>query len=386
MKDESILLKWEELVNDNNYKEYFISYEDAWYNTLDKVKIYIDKHNCRPSGTSKNIDIKKMGSWICNQQTKYKKKSYIMKDEAIRLKWEEFISDIKYKEYMMSYEEVWYDTLDKLKVYIDENKRRPSSTSKNIDIKKSGAWICNQLTNYKRTRAIMKDEAIRLKWEDFISDDKYKEYFVSYEDAWYDKLNKVKVYMDQYNCRPSSRSENKDIKTLNKWVSHQVTNYKNKSKIMKDEAFRLKWEEFVSDDKYKEYFTKPSKKPVNVKQQLPRDKQFRIDIVKRDKVCIISGEGKKSCEAAHIIPFVDSDESNKYNIDNGILLSASIHKLFDKYLWSINELSEIVISNELLDDNHGYLIRKFGGKKLNLNDNQMKNMNSHYHIFKEKYE
>ena len=52
----------------------------------------------------------------------------------------------------------------------------------------------------------------------------------------------------------------------------------------------------------------------------------------------------------------------------------------------INELSEIVISNELLDDNHGYLIRKFGGKKLNLNDNQMKNMNSHYHIFKEKYE
>ena len=42
---------------------------------------------------SKDKAIKKLGSWICTQQTNYKKKSHIMKEEAIRLKWEEFVSD-----------------------------------------------------------------------------------------------------------------------------------------------------------------------------------------------------------------------------------------------------------------------------------------------------
>ena len=39
------------------------------------------------------------------------------------------------------------------------------------------------------------------------------------------------------------------------------------------------------------------------------------------------------CEACHIIPF---SESNNFDIDNGLLLNSNLHKLFDKYYWSIN--------------------------------------------------
>jgi hypothetical protein len=40
-----------------------------------------------------------MGNWLINQNTKYKKTNEIMKDELIRQKWEEFITDEKYKQY-----------------------------------------------------------------------------------------------------------------------------------------------------------------------------------------------------------------------------------------------------------------------------------------------
>ena len=62
-----------------------------------------------------------------------------MKDEAIRLKWEEFVNDARYKEHFMSGDEAWYDTLSKVKAYMDEHKSRPSSTSKDKAIKKLGS-------------------------------------------------------------------------------------------------------------------------------------------------------------------------------------------------------------------------------------------------------
>ena len=42
--------------------------------------------------------------WISTQQKNYKKKQYIMSREDIKMKWEEFIGDPKYKKYFLSNE------------------------------------------------------------------------------------------------------------------------------------------------------------------------------------------------------------------------------------------------------------------------------------------
>ena len=59
-------------------------------------------------------------------------------------------------------------------------------------IKIISKWVSHQMTNYKKKSRIMKDEKIRSKWKDFINDPKYKQYFISYEEQWYDKLEKIK--------------------------------------------------------------------------------------------------------------------------------------------------------------------------------------------------
>jgi hypothetical protein len=68
----------------------------------------------------------------------------------------------------------WIDKLKLVSDYIDKNKKRPSSTDKNKDIKVLGQFLSNQSNNYKNNEQIMKDSNIRKLYETFI--EKYKEY------------------------------------------------------------------------------------------------------------------------------------------------------------------------------------------------------------------
>jgi uncharacterized protein YeaO (DUF488 family) len=72
-----------------------------------------------------------------------------MNDE-IRNLWKEFTKE--YNEYLKSNEEIWIDNLNKLKQYINENNIKPSTISKNNEIKQLGQWISNQQRNYKKIK------------------------------------------------------------------------------------------------------------------------------------------------------------------------------------------------------------------------------------------
>jgi hypothetical protein len=164
MKNEDIKKQWEEFIKE--YKQYFISNEEKWIQTLDKVKEYINTHNKLPSSTDKNKEIKVLGIWICHQKANYPDKE-IMKNEDIRKLWEEFIKE--YEEYFLSNEEIWKHKLDKVKEYINTFNKLPSSTDKNKEIKVLGSWIGTQKAKYP-DKQIMKNEDIRKQWEEFIKE------------------------------------------------------------------------------------------------------------------------------------------------------------------------------------------------------------------------
>ena len=78
MKEQEIYDAWTEFINDERYKEYFMSNEEQWYENLKKVKEFMDTHQKRPSST--NEEEKSLGLWIHNQKTNYGKN--IMKEET----------------------------------------------------------------------------------------------------------------------------------------------------------------------------------------------------------------------------------------------------------------------------------------------------------------
>jgi len=254
MQDEKIRECWTKFVSDEKYKKYFMSNDEAWHDNLEKVKKFIDMENKRPDSNSKNQDEKSLGSWISNQLHGYSKKTHIMSDKKIRECWRKFVDDEKYKEYFISNEEVWHDNLEKVKNFIDKESKRPSITSKNQDEKYLGSWIGKQLNMYNKKTEIMSDKIIRECWRKFVSDEKYKKYFILNDEVWYDNLEKVKKFIDTWNKRPNSNSKNQDEKYLGQWISHQPMKYNKKTGIMSDEKIQKCWKKFVDDEKYKKYF------------------------------------------------------------------------------------------------------------------------------------
>ena len=93
MKNDTIYNKWSEFIND--YKKYLRSNEEIWYDTFNDVKKYIDENNQKPSSHSE--DTKKIGRWICTQQTNYRKRIKTMKSLKLYNEWTNFLGN--YKQY-----------------------------------------------------------------------------------------------------------------------------------------------------------------------------------------------------------------------------------------------------------------------------------------------
>jgi len=248
MKENSMRLEWEKFILD--YKQYFVSNEEEWFSTLEKVKKYINENGKRPSCKDTNNEINSLGSWINVQQQNYNIKVQIMKEDNVRSEWEKFILD--YKQYFMSNEEEWLLTLGKVKKYIDDNKKRPLNNNDSNEIKTLGRWIDVQQRNYNKQLQIMKKDKIKLEWDKFISE--YKYYFVSKDEQWLLTMEKVKKYIDDNKKRPSYSNKNNEIKSLGSWISVQLQNYDKKVQIMKEDNIRKEWTNFTTSEKYKTYF------------------------------------------------------------------------------------------------------------------------------------
>jgi hypothetical protein len=93
----------------------------------------------------------------------------------------------------------------------------------------------------------MKNDNIYKKWIKFIDSDKYKIYFMTNIDLWYNKLNQVKQYIDEYGKRPSEydKHDNNSCK-LGRWLNHQISQYKTKDRVMKQEHIYKEFENFIT--------------------------------------------------------------------------------------------------------------------------------------------
>ena len=236
--------------------------EEIWMKNLEKVKKYINENNKRPTQCNKDKNIKNMGTFVANSQKKYAKKIQIMKDENIRTLWEEFINDIRYKKYIQlpTMIELFNINLNKLKNYIDTNKKRPSEGSKDKNIKSIAQWLVQKNNNYAKKIKNMKDDNIKKLWEEFINDEKYKEYILlpTTLEIFNINLSKVKIYIDTNKKRPVHESKDKYIKSLGKFIGHCQLNYVKKLHSMKYENIYELWTNFINDEKYKKYFQLPT--------------------------------------------------------------------------------------------------------------------------------
>lgn len=246
MNKELIYNAWTNFLTE--YKEYLLNNEEIWYKKLDLVKKYIDENKKRPSKHDKKKNIKELGYWIGTQKKNYNIKECIMNNEKIYNKYTEFITE--YQEYFLSIEEVWYNNLNKVQNYINENNKLPSQHNKNQEIKKLGNWISENKQNYKKKQKIMRIEDIYNNWGTFINNN--NELFLSNEELWYNNLEQIIQYINKNKKLPLRTNKDKNIIKLCRWIDSNKQNYKNNLNCMKDKNIKKDFELFI--EKYQEYF------------------------------------------------------------------------------------------------------------------------------------
>jgi hypothetical protein len=220
----------------------------SWTDKLNELKQYIDNNKKRPLCHDKNNEYKCLSYWLGHQNDNYKNKKQIMKNEAIFNKYTVFLTE--YAEYFLTNKEIWNKWLDNVILYMDINKKRPSSNDKNEEYKRLGYWLEHQNKNYKNKKYIMKNEAIFNKFTIFLIE--YTEYFLTNEEIWEKTFDNVIQYIENNKKTPSKTDKNEEYKRLARWLGSQNYHYKNKKDIMKNEAIFNKFTIFLTE--YAEHF------------------------------------------------------------------------------------------------------------------------------------
>jgi Helicase associated domain len=210
--------------------------EDTWEPTRQDWEQFYKENRKNPSNSSKNKEEKRLAQWQSQQRKNYKKKAQCMTQERIEAlektegwKWEE--------------EDTWEQTRQEWEQFYKQNKKTPSSKSKDAKEKYLGMWKGFQRKNYKKKAQCMTQERIEAlektegwKWEE--------------DDTWELTRQDWEQFYKENRKNPSYHSKNNEEKLLATWQSTQRNNYKKKETCMTQERIEAlektegwKWEE-----------------------------------------------------------------------------------------------------------------------------------------------
>lgn len=111
--------------------------------------------------------------------------------------------------------------------------------------------------------------------------------------------------------------------------------------------------------------------------------KFRLDVISRYGSCIVTSKPAIICEAAHIVPYSESNYLDSYSVNNGLLLCRDLHVLFDTRpdLFSINpESFQVVFSDDFMNDPQFLDYHKYQNKKLKINPKSARYLRDKYHM------
>lgn len=221
--------------------------DERWFERLEELKKFMDDKERRPKQKTLNIIEKNLGIWLRNQLANYERKTKSMHNELRYNEWSTFMNE--YKDYFVQNTEKWEIKYNELIEYINTYDKLPRQSGSNNEYeKKLGKWLSHQKSNYKNKLDIMQIEEYYTKWKDFTN--LYKQYFVSNNEIWNNKLLELKTFINNNKRKPLHTSNNIDEKNLGRWMSEQIKCFKNKSHGMIDDTRYNEWTQFIKEYEY----------------------------------------------------------------------------------------------------------------------------------------
>jgi len=179
-------------------------------------------------------------------------------------------------------------------------------------------------------------------------------------------------------------------------IYYKIEELKNKD----DLDFYEIYEELLKDDKLYDMddvlFVFSYEYDINIDKLKREDKKFneieercyqnvlRKKLLDKYKCCMITNEKINIfLEVAHIKPVSECiNYEEKSDINNTLLLSIYMHKLFDMYIFTIcPETHKIIVSNKEKNKNVKECLKEYVNKMINMDDRSNRYLEYHYNKF-----
>jgi len=114
------------------------------------------------------------------------------------------------------------------------------------------------------------------------------------------------------------------------------------------------------------------------------DAKYRAIVKDKYKTCMITGKPDYLSQVAHIYPYALCNQEEKYDPENGFLLSAELHILFDTVDLKLRidpETELIILSEDVLTNTTLESIHKYHNTKILLSDKNKQYLRQKYSEF-----
>jgi hypothetical protein len=169
------------------------------------------------------------------------------------------------------------------------------------------------------------------------------------------------------------------IKNLNSGDDY-TKKYEELIKLYNDAIDKI---DLIFYDLYKYEYTKITETIEEREKRL--DSEFRNKVREKYKTCMITNKPLYVSQVAHIYPFKLCEPDEKYDISNGLLLSAELHLLFDTpdHKLIINPDTKIIsFSEDILNDKSMIEYRQYQNMKIDLDEKNIYYLRKKYVVNK----
>ena len=173
-------------------------HDKSWNENYQKLKVYVEKNKKLPSQRQVKLDI-----WIKNLKRSFN--NNVLSQERIDL-----LLSVSPDFFENLHDKSWNENYQKLKVYVEKNKKLPSQRQGNI-----GIWVLNQKMSFNSNT--LSQERIDLLLS--VSPDFFEN---KIDKSWHENYQKLKVYVEKNKKLPSQRQEN-----IGGWASKQKRSFNN---------------------------------------------------------------------------------------------------------------------------------------------------------------
>lgn len=203
-------------------------------------------------------------------------------------------------------------------------------------------------------------------------------------------------YQNRYLVQKGTKSENFKVKYKDNALRYSKEECQSIKEFLRSNSFKsvitlnmenmLKNPDFSIEDIDKEYEKNKTEAEISVKRRIGQDK-LRKELLKKQYCCELCGiDVQEILIASHIKPWKYSNNIEKLDIDNVLLLCSMHDALFDKGFITFDKNGKIIISKYLNENMRALLNIHDESKIENISDKKREYLKLHHELYKENFD